>query len=111
MGSATTPYVAVLFSTVVTCSCGAGGRAEYDLPPIIALSTETPIPQRPELVQQCLPYAQQIADGLQYNVGMPQVTHSDKWGDIVRVALTSEGSDTATRIACLKNNVTVGVVP
>jgi len=79
-----------------------------DLPSIVAESSETSVSQNAALLQRCsqrLPTAR---------IGELHFTHSEKWGDILRVELLDNpDANVIGRMVCTenKNNVVVGVVP
>ena len=95
---------------VAICACSPL-RPTFDSPSIIALSTETPTSENPELVRQCLPLAQRLAESMHYKLGTPHFTHSDKWGDVLRIELDNEDNNLTARLACAKNITSVGVTP
>jgi len=79
-----------------------------DLPSIVAESSEAIVSQNAGLLQRCgqrLPTAR---------IGEMRFTHSEKWGDILRVdLLDNPDANVIGRMVCTENhsNVVVGVVP
>src|SRR6185436_8251875 len=80
-------HAAVFFAGLALCGCAEQRSLDVplDLPPVIAESDETPIADNGALVARCLPLARTLASGIQTEVGSPRLTHSRKWGDILRV--------------------------
>src|SRR5215467_701855 len=97
----------LLAATLASCSTPP---TVVDAPTVIAESSEATIPENPDLLKFCMPLVENISrrGG---RIGIPVYTHSARWGDVLRVQITEQDDDIATRVACIKNFVSVGVTP
>jgi hypothetical protein len=98
----------VLALAAAVAGCTPENRVFPDLPPIVAESNETAASENAGLIERCrrvMPPSR---------VGAMHFTHSEKWGDILRVDMPdSVDSNVLSRMVCTEkqDNVAVGVVP
>ena len=87
-------------------NCGS-----VDFPPLVAESNETPAAENAELIKRCLPMVRQFADESHTKLGQPAFSHSDKWGDILRVTWADQDRDFVNRLACTRSKDVLGLTP